>query len=428
MRLRLTASVLGALLLHTGFAPTTPAAPRRAREGPPTVLAIVEPGGINVLHSEFRAAPGRTSLPPGLPEDVETVRLPQGRDFAELVERASKGPLGHLEPGQLYHVQGTRLLLYPSPGRGIQNVFDNPDHGTGTASSAAGRRFGTDPDAWLIYVLGGDGPAWRWLASQSWIDGVSSSYYAVVPSGNGLCPEVRHIRSIAADGRLVFTAAGNQEQLGIALSPAGAPGAYQVGGVDEAGRTYLRPDAFPTDPSWASATPTRPYETGDRFRYDAADPNSLDGAVTFGGTSGASPSTAGRATVLIRYAREVLGSSWTGARRGVLAAAPARHLPARRAVQGSMELPARGPLADGDLTAAELTSVLHHVAIPAEPPTPARYFVEGYGALNDEAMRRAVDVLRGALPEPERPSEDAAHDAVESLREAAFSEVRRCGD
>lgn len=417
MRLRLTASLVGALLLlPAGFAPATPAAPGRRGERPPTVVAIVEPGGVNVLHSDFRAARGGTSLPAGLPEDVESLRLPRGRDFAELVDRASKGPLGRLEPGQLYHVKGTRLLLYPSPGRGVQNVFDDREHGTGTASSAAGGRFGTDPDAWLVFVLGGDGPAWRWLASQSWIDAVSSSYYSVVASGNGLCPEVRHIRSIAADGRLVFTAAGNQEQLGIAHSPAGAPDAYQVGGVDESGRTYLRPDAAPTDPSWASATPTRPYETGDRFRYDAADPSSLDEAVTFGGTSGAAPSTAGRATTLIGYAREILGSTWTGARRGVLAAArPGR------------ALPARGPLADGDLTAAELTSLLHHVAIPAEPPTPARYFVEGYGALNDEAVRHAADVLRGARPEPERPAEDAAHDAVETVREAAFSDARRCG-
>lgn len=408
--------LVAALLLLGGLPAGAAPAARSVVRPVATVIAVVEPGGLNVLHTEFRAQRG-AELPAGVPDDVESIRLPRGADFEERMRRASAGPLGRLEPGRLYHVAGTRVLLYPSPGRGLQNVFDAPEHGTGTASSAAGRRSGTDPGAWLVYVLGGDGAAWRWLAAQSWIDAVSSSYYAVIPNGNGLCPEVTHIRTISDEGRLVFTAAGNQEQAGLALSPAGAPGAYQVGGVDESGRTYLRPDAAPTEPDWATATPTRPYETGDRFKYDAADPGSVDGAVTFGGTSGAAPSTAGRATTLIRYARHVLGSSWTGVRRGVLAEArPGR------------DLPSRGPLADGDLTATELTSLLHHVAIPAEPPTPARYMVEGYGALGDEAIARAMDVLRGAEPEPVRAAEDSAHELVETGREALFTDaVRRCG-
>ena len=69
--------------------------------------------------------------------------------------------------------------------------------------------------------------------------------------------------------------------------------------------------------------------------------------------------------------------------------------------------PPRGPLHDGDLTARELVDLMHHTAVPHEPPGPTRYFIEGYGAINDTSQALAMRVLRGEAAEPARPQEDA---------------------
>lgn len=136
--------------------------------------------------------------------------------------------------------------------------------------------------------------------------------------------------------------------------------------------------------------------------------------MDFGGTSGATPSTAGRAATLIRLARAILGSRYTGTRGGALA----------RAAAGA-DIPCVGPLSDGDFTAAELVQVLHHVAIPVAAAGPARYLFEGYGALNDPAaIATARDVLLGTKELPARPEDDAMHDRVEELRKTAWGAPR----
>lgn len=43
------------------------------------------------------------------------------------------------------------------------------------------------------------------------------------------------IKDIAGQGRAVFSAVGNGEQLGEVMAPSGVPEAYQVGGVDQEG-------------------------------------------------------------------------------------------------------------------------------------------------------------------------------------------------
>jgi hypothetical protein len=70
--------------------------------------------------------------------------------------------------------------------------------------------------------------------------------------------------------------------------------------------------------------------------------------------------------------------------------------------------------------------LLHHVAAPAEDPSPVRYLVEGYGALSSAAIELAKKVLTGEIAEPQRPEEDVQHERVESARAALFPEAR-CG-
>lgn len=372
----------------------------------PAVIAIVE-RGMNVLHDDFALPGGRDiRLPEGVPP-VTAVTLPDAGTFQERMELAQQGPLGSMTPDTLYYVRGTRILIYSSGQSSNNDVFADRSHGTGVAGAAVGVKHGTNPDALLVIVPDAGPAGWEWLARQKWIDAVSTSYVTVL-HGTSRCHEARFVEDIVDEGRLVFSAVGNGEQAGEILSPSGVPQAYQVGGVDPDGRTYL-----PRLGGYLS-TSNRPYETGDRFEFESADSESSSGSMGFGGTSGATPSTAGRATSLIQHAREILGSRFTGARGGKLARA-----------RGDARPPETGPLADGDLTATELTDVLHHIAQPAEPASPARYLLEGFGALNtDGVMAVGETILSGTAEMPERAQEQAMHEQVEAARGAAFFEGR----
>jgi hypothetical protein len=413
---RTVLATLAALGLIGFPAPNQPVVAKDGRRSapPPVVIAVVEGGGVNVLHSDFRLPPGiRIGKPSDLPRRT-MVRLPRNGSFEQRTKEVLRGPLGDLEPGKFYGIHESRLLgVYVSPGAGRADVFEDSFHATGTTSAAAGLQHGTNPTAWLVYVMGTDRAAWEWVAEQDWIDIVSTSYYTIVRGDGGppeTCPAREWIRKITDRGGVVFSAAGNVESTGVVFAPSGVPEAYQVGGVDDAGRTYL-PARGGTD---GAVTPTRPYETGDRFDFPAADSASLDGSMDFGGTSGATPSTAGRAAELVQFARGILGSRSTGIKAGALAVAGSN----------TLSLPQRGPLSDGRLENEELLRLLRHVAIPAEPVDVGRYLVEGYGALNEKAIANAKRVLAGKIAEPERPQEDTVHDAVETARDLFYPGAR----
>lgn len=396
---------LCAALLLVAIPVSAPVHAAPTRSSTPAVIAIVEIGGFNVLHSDFRLNPGeRLRLPAGMAA-TRSVPLPTG-SWDEQVAELGTGPLGNLEPDVLYSIAGSRIIGVRITERSnISNILDSRGHGTGTASAAAGRNFGTNPGALLVLIPDTSKASWEWLADQRWIDVVSASYATLVTDEG--CPAADAIARIVRQGRLVFTAVGNGEQVGQVSDPSGVPEAYQVGGVDEEGRTYLNPSGQ-TNPA---ATPNRPYETGDRFSFVAADPDSLEGSRPFGGTSGAAPSTAGRAALLIQHARTILTAKVP--RPGLLAQATKRQA-----------LPDSGPLADGDLTAHELTDLLHHVATPAEVPSPFRYLIEGFGGLNKDAIDLAKKILEGKAEEPSRPEEDQMHAQAEAARHVVMG---RCG-
>lgn len=396
VKLRLTLLLL-ALVMAAGLLPGAARPAVAKRLPPPVVIAIVENGGLNVLHDDFR---WRAQRVPAAAKAAQTVSLPASGTFDERLDAARKGPLSELEPGTLYEIAGTKIAgIYVPEDSEVTDLFSDMSHATGTTSSAVGNAHGTNPTATLVYVVDSGPDAWQWVADQQWIDLVSTSYFG--GGSRGTCVEGRHIQTIVDGGRVVFSSSGNGEQAGLVSSPSGVPGTYQVGGVDESGRSYIPAVSGTSE----SVTPTRPYETGDRFAFPAASPDSSGGSQEFGGTSGAGPSTAGRAAHLIQVARSILGSRWTGVRGGALARAAD---PSRR--------PSRGPLSDGDLTGDELVDLLHRTARPAEPASPLRYLVEGYGAHDDKTIAFAERVLRGLEEAPNRPDEDAMHERVESLR------------
>lgn len=397
LRLACACAVSVALLGGTvaASAGTRPAAAR-----PVTTIAVVGDASVNVLHEEFRTADGRDPrYPAGMPEPVR-IPLPRTQDSAAAMAELQAGPLGRPRPGTLYAVAGTRLLVYATPG--VDGLLEDRAHGTGTASSAAGRRTGTSPDSLVVVVPGTGDASYDWLAGQRWIDVASTSVYAVRTTEQ--CAGAAGARALHADGGLLLSSSGNTADAFEPLSiPNGLPEVFQVGGVDRTGRTWLPPRPEEQQPLFAAGNVVRPYETGARFSFPAASPDGRTGTQPFGGTSGATPTVAGYAAELVADARRLLRDR--GPRSGAA-------LATRRA---GAALPARGPLADGTFTRDELVTLLQDTATPAET-APGRYLVEGFGATDDRSHRLALSVLRGQATAPDRTADRPAHDRAEGLR------------
>lgn len=391
----------------------------------PAVIAIVGEKGLNPAHAEFRAT---GSAMPALPPH-QVVQLPDiagSAPFSEVEQAMESGPLGRLEPGQLYRIDGTRLLVYiPAALSGPYNLISGSEdssgtphrrHGTGATGAAIGATHGTAPEAWAVFVATPDPSGYEWLAAQDWIDAASvSSYELKTVEGDVLpCPGARHVREFTKD-RVFFASAGNSDHSSyVTLNT--MPEFYVVGGVDADGNAVMPPrvpaSADEEEIFFSVPYTTRTFETGDRYEFVGADHDSLDGTDRFGGTSGATPTTAGRAATIIAAARALLGDDGTR---------PAAVLAAR----GDDAVgPTSGLLADGDFTAAELTHVLHAVASP-KLVGPTRYLVEGYGASTAATTQHALAVLRGDQPLPSRPDDDAVHEASEDARRV-WSDLRGC--
>lgn len=384
-------SVLGAVpVVAASSAPLPP-----ARQ---PVIAFVGESGMNVLHRDF-AAVDASDAAHAVGVRVRAVTLPQRGSFEARRQAVRQGPLGHLEPGVVYAVRGTRLLVVSAPGAspktdvtasGEQFIGTAPTdptmHGTGVVDAAIGRRFGTAPTAIGVLVLGSVGDAWNWVAQQRWIDLVSMSDYEPA----SLCRAASAVRAFTARGGLAFSSSGNTtDALEPLSSPNGLPEVYEVGGVDADGKPYVPPHVD-SDPWFAAGNVVRPYETGELFSFTTAGYDGFTTTMRFGGTSGATPRTAGWAADLLMQALRL-----------------------RSAVHG--------PLSDGRLTGLELRRLLHHVARPTQPSGAAGFAVEGFGRLDRAAIDVASQVLAGRMAEPVRAEDDGYEADVESVRAMAFA-------
>lgn len=405
-------AVLVVVGLLAGMAVTPALARTRAsvRTAPAVVAVVGEPYSLNVLHQEFRTADGRDPrYPRGLPRTTR-VTLPTTGSFDQRLAALQDGPLASMQPGVLYAVAGTRLLLVNLSDSRYDAVGQDRLHATGVVDSVVGAKVGTAPTALAVVVLGGGTEkAWSWVAQQSWIDLASTSNYLIsTTSSPTQCTGAAPVRAFSRSGRVLFSSSGNTTDGAEPLiSPNGLPETYLVGGTDSAGNSWRPGHPEEADPLYAAGNVVRPYETGERFSYLAAAPDSLGGLTHFGGTSGATPLTAGWAAQLVDHARHVVGSA-AGTAGGALAAGPRRT--------------ARGPLADGRLSRTELVTLLHSVAQQRSGlPGGAAYPVEGYGALNAGAIVRAKRILDGTQPLPDRTADDQVDAAVRQLRASIFS-------
>lgn len=419
----LRAAVAVALISGLAVCTGAGAATSRPHTLRPVVIAVVGEAGFNVLHHDFATASGHDPvLPAGFPHAV-SVSLPSSGSFQERLAKAEAGPLGHLAPNTLYRVRNTRVIGVIAPsdiGQPLTSTDLLADrlHGTGVASSAVGQRYGTAPEALLVFVVGESSNAWKWVAQQPWIDLAVTSTYTLFDGAdptnvsNATCAGGTAIHDIAASGRIVFGSSGDNDQQGIVQAPIGLPDVYQVGGVNADGTPWAGVHPNESDPQFVTGQVTRPYVTGDLYSFDAASPDALTGPAPFGGDSGAAPLTAGRAATLLAAARARLQTP-NAPRAGLLAWLG----PAARQ-------PTKGPLADGRLTAAELSLVLRHTATRALPDSPASYAVEGYGAMTAASMRLAASVLAGTAALPDRSQDDTDYAAVTAARSAIFNSAR----
>lgn len=388
----------------------------------PVVIAVVGEAGLNVLHSDFATADGKDApLPAGYPA-ARTVRLPRSGTFAQRLAAAEAGPLGHLAPDTLYRIAGTRIIGVYSSVDGAQpptqtDLLADRLHGTGVASAAVGRKYGTDPDAELVVVLGDSDDAWSWVASQPWIDIAVTASINELDTGDPTnsssltCAGAAGIHQIVSSGRIVFAGSGDDDQTGALNPPPGLPDVYQVGGVNADGTPWVGVHQSESDPAFVTGQVTRPYVTGDLYSFTAASPDALTGGAHFGGTSGAAPLTAGRAATLVAAARAQLHTP------------NASHSGALAWLGSTGSRPHTGPLSDGRLTGGELAALLRDVAKPSLPE-PAGFPIEGYGALNAGTTTLAKRVLAGVVAEPSRADDDAAQAAVTTARQALFNSAR----
>ena len=144
----------------------------------------------------------------------------------------------------------------------------------------------------------------------------------------------------------------------------------------------------------------------------------------FGGTSCATPVSAGVLSQIILKAREILGDTRGGQR-------PEQAI----AVGPKSRAPKEGPLSDGVLTLPEAEEILQKTAFPVpadpeqitwdyaiRPTTPASYFIhQGYGLVDKTSLDLALNVLVGKEPMPERPEADAWIQATDAIRDAIWN-------
>ena len=422
-----------------------------AGSGPLVVIAHIDTG-VNPYHVDFRdnsslAYAHPSTYLPGFPADTPALNLTlDAATYAEALQ-ADAAVWAAVEPGRLYWIPGTKIVGAVTFGPdGDLPIVDEHGHGTMTASRSAGNLNSLAPEARLVTVEGLGAESLRWVADQGWIDIVTNSWLSFFPMPlSAVADDVGPAFAYASDRLLTLAASGNGAAYitGFAPTPTyvlstAAPGVVLVGAHDN-GRVTL----------WSGAPP---HVLADGYGGPHATVDSLDEVSTSGiacCSSASSPYAAGGAGALVLEARRVLGhTNGTGLRDGVLAKAPEGH-----------PLPAKGPLADGDLTLLELRMLLLRTAtprptegphdgeaqwlakgeLPSNPTQPGgnpycpgcwttpvtwttlpenvpAYPHAGYGAVDPTAVTLGQQVLGGEAAEPERPTEDAFFALDQTLR------------
>jgi hypothetical protein len=424
------------------------------RKRPFVVIAFVDTG-INPYHKDFRA-PDFVHHPSkyieGYPKDARTLKAALGtadRKGYEAARKADELDWARVEPAKLYWFPGTRIIGGISIGSGgtsaagfpERRIIDDQGHGTGVASVAAGRFFGSNPNALIVMVESLGAASERWANSQEWIDIVSNSWgnLANLPLGD---PE--STREATRRGQSVLFSAGNgatntnsSDVFPDGLDPckcktpdsdqsmldpwSGPSWQITVGAASPINGQAHWWHSIPVDVSSFGSKWRAAGAFGTAARIDEENVQTRD----FGGTSCAAPTTAGVLSSLIQRAREVFRDTTEGQEAKAVVAS---------ARKGTSR-PADGPLSDGKLTRLEAEEVLFKTAFPVpadpekitwdyavRPTTPAYYVYQGYGVVDRRAQDLAAKVLLGREALPDRAEVDAWITAMDAARNAFWGE------
>lgn len=405
----------------------------------PIVVIGINDTGINPYHREFAATtyPDRSILEAsadftkhpstyieGFPASAESLAITLGEGYLpdedcpditaeerqSLNDGSASAPPGtcaggvwnaeRIKDGRLYWIPGTKIVGARTSAGDEHPILDDNGHGTGTASVSVGNAMGSCPSCLLVF---NEGYYDDWMKTQPWIDLVSNSY------GNiNLTPDLPvnifgsiDVKSAVERGQTWLFASGNGHGNAFLVPNTTYTQDHnrgdwilRVGAVDAGSKKPLTGDGGPADVS----------SYGDGF-IPSASPLSADGATTFGGTSCATPITAGVFGLVLAAAREALGDAGVGQADGSVLASGT---------------PLDSPyLEDGQLTRAELWELVLKTALPSgEPDTEAsflspsypleeyHYLFGGYGVADVRSAGYAIQVLLGEAELPDRVSED----------------------
>ena len=432
------------------------AAPPIVPERPSVVIAVIDTG-INFYHAEYRLGAAASPLAVATPETLEKLGVPETLpvgisldvgDWEDAVEKDNDALMA-MEPETLYTFPGTRILgaiSFYEPDGEWPLILDRPGfytHGTMTTSRAVGNSVsigGAEPDIYLVMVQGFTPEALRWVADQEWIDIASLSAglsaFAFVPGVPNVAEEVGLSDAISAYNYLshkkpFFASTGNGVMnAGILGFPSWARGASGVPDVLSVGANNNDQMSH-----WHNQDP---YISADGCDNPAADADDTEKTSNNGGgTSSATPFSAGGAAKLLLEARRILNDTHIGPRVDETLAEEGwtSHRPADATVvlaKGEPGLVADGPLADGVFTLSELKRTIYVTALPVPTedesdgdacmpfaggfpggealPVQARFPIHGYGEVNGKSIEAAIAVVKGEVPMPERPEDDAQYE------------------
>jgi hypothetical protein len=440
--------VTSALLLATGLAgclsdskPTATPDPEPDTVDtfrPRVVVAIIDTG-LMPYHDEFEqlvedpyAYPG-TYLN-GYPLDVPAINLTLNETDLEKARKADEGAWAETTNNKMYWIPGTKVVGFIAIGDTIK--LPGGGHGTMTSSRATGNTVSIPgPEVLLVNVYTplllfnkSPGDAVRWAADQPFIDIQSNSwgtpFMCVGPateSQTGWIAAFKYASKKQPTFVAVHNGHANFGTLGYpsqCQDTAGPADVYAVGGNDNGGLVR-----------WSN---WMPYISADACRNPTADESKTKGLVNQGGgTSSATPFSAGGAAKILLEARRTLRDPNVGVRAGGVLA---------EAHEGA-KLPASGPLADGKFTMDELRQVMFQTALspptvdpsdgdpcgagttieipPGATPETLYPFI-GYGEINHKSVARALEVLNGTAPMPVRSNLDAMYNADYQLRKAIY--------
>jgi hypothetical protein len=413
----------GGFELRRTIGVTVASADEIANNTTPFVIIGMGDSGINPYHEEFsaktypdpevlRITRNFTRHPseyiPGYPKNTPALPVTLGKDYLP-PEDEELWTRDRIEFQKLYWIPGSKIVgaidWTDSSGLNaaddIAPILDEDGHGTQSAGTAVGNRFGYCPACLIVFAEGLQGD--EFLIQQPWIDIVSMSVGTAGNIGFGIIDS--DASKVAAErGQTVIFAAGNGfgNAFDVPMSTytsasAGPDWHVVVGAARTDNRRPIFGDANPVDiSSWGDGTVPTACVSG------------TVGMCNHGGTSSATPLTSGVFGQVLREVRRAVGDTSMGQRPGQVVAKGA-------------PVTASAFLRDGALTRAELWDIVFHTAepfgasgVPIPPytftwpgPDSTDYIAGGYGLATPKSAVQAIDVALGKAPKPERPAEDS---------------------